>query len=90
MLDAFREIISLERTHPVGAVTSQFLNQVLGLAKKQLMNHESRLKERADVTEVMHEVKLAPKVAIEILILFFAHRKMTLTARMKRSRTWNY
>ena len=47
MLDAFREFLALERTNPLGVITSQQLNNVVGLVKMQMARHEKRCEARA-------------------------------------------
>lgn len=51
MLDAFREILYLEREHPLGVITPQQLNHVVGLLKNQLAKQEKRQAQRAEKGE---------------------------------------
>lgn len=47
MLDAFRELLTLERTKRLGVVSPQMLNSVVGLVKSQLAKAEKRQEKRA-------------------------------------------
>ena len=47
LLDGLREVLVLERTHAVGALSSAALNQLIQMVKRQLQLDETRMRERA-------------------------------------------
>ena len=47
LLDGLREVLVLERTHAVGALSSAALNQLIQMIKRQLQLDETRMRERA-------------------------------------------